>query len=305
MARYLLPKILTAVVTLLVVSALTFGMVHLTSGDPVNLVVPPTASPEVRQRAYVMLGLDQPPAQQYINYMKRAVRGDFGTSIRTNQPVSKIISDRLGRTLQLGGAGLGLSMIVGISLGFIAAVKRGTWLDSSSLATAATTMAVPPFWLGLLLIYVFAVQLRWLPPSQAGTWKHLVLPAVTLATESVGSFILLTRAAVLDAIRQPFTVTFTAWGFSRWRIMFVHVFRNALLPIISLIGVRMGWLIAGAIMVEAVFSWPGLGRTLVDHILVNDYPVVQGVVLLMTLVVVLSNLAADVLHAVVDPRIRR
>lgn len=305
MARYLLPKVLTGLATLFVVSALTFGMVHLTGGDPVNLVVPPTASPEVRQRAYVMLGLDQPLTHQYVNYLKRAIRGDFGTSIRTNQPVRRIISERLGRTLQLGGAGLALSIVVGVSLGFLAAVKRGTWMDTSSLATAAVSMAIPPFWLGLLLIYIFAVQLRWLPPSQAGTWRHLILPACTLATESLGAFILLTRSAVLDALRQPFTVTLTAWGFPRRRILFLHVLRNALLPIISLIGVRMGWLVAGAIMVEAVFSWPGLGRTLVDHILVRDYPVIQGVVLLMTLVVVLSNLAADVLHAVVDPRIRR
>ncbi|MCL6087725.1 MAG: ABC transporter permease [Actinobacteria bacterium] len=304
MHKQILTKLGIAVLSLLIVSVAVFFMLRLTKGDPVDLVVSPLAPKEVREAARIQLGLDKPLIDQYAIFLKRAVVLDFGKSVRTNQPVVQMIKQRLGNTLELGLASFVLSLLIGVPLGLFTAIKKNTFWDKAGMTASSLFMAIPSFWAGLMLILIFSLAVSWLPPSGAGSFRQLILPVIALSFEGIAVFSRMSRASFIEILNSDFVLGMKSRGVNYKKILFKHVLKNGILPIISLGGLRLGFVIAGAVIVEVVFAWPGIGRLLVDSIVTRDYPVVQGVVLLMALIVILVNILADYIYLLVDPRIR-
>jgi peptide/nickel transport system permease protein len=302
--RYIVRKVAVAVPLLLLVSIAVFAMLHTGQGDPVELFVGPTAPHSVQVQARHELGLDKPVVTQYFLFLGRALHGDFGESIIYREPVGQLIRDRLPATLLLGGTALLLSYALAIPLGILAAARRNTWADYSITGGALVAMAVPSFWLALLLVLLFGVHWRLFPVSGYGSLSTLVLPAVALAAEGTGLSLRLMRSSMLEVLRQDYIRTLHAKGLTRWRILGVHAFKNALISTITLLGLRLGMIIGGAIVIENIFGWPGIGRLLVSSALQADFPVVQGLTLLLAAAAILANVTADILYAVIDPRVR-
>lgn len=304
MRRYVVRKVAVAIPLLFLVSIAVFAMLHTGQGDPVELFVGPTAPQSVQVQARHELGLDQPLVTQYFLFLRRALHGDFGESITYREPVGQLIRDRLPATLLLGGTALLLSYALAIPLGILAAARRNTWADYAITGGALVAMAVPSFWLALLLVLLFGVHWQLLPVSGYGSLSTLVLPAVALAAEGTGLSLRLMRSSMIEVLRQDYIRTLHAKGLNRWRILGVHAFKNALISTITLLGLRLGMIIGGAIVIENIFGWPGIGRLLVSSALQADFPVVQGLTLLLAAAAIVANVTADILYAVIDPRVR-
>lgn len=303
MAQYLIRRLLMLIPMLLIISAIVFGAIRLIPVDPAELVVGPYASAEQRELARQKLGLDKPIPVQYVAYLGSALQGDLGRSLKSGKEVTLLIRDTLPNTLLLGVVALAIAYLVAVPMGVMAAVRQNTILDQLAMGFAMLGIAVPHFWLGLILILVFAVSLHWLPATGSGTPQHLILPALTLGLEGTALTARMTRSSMLEVLRQDYVRAARAKGLREQQVVYLHALKNALIPIISLLGLRMGWLVGGAVIVETVFAWPGMGRLLVDGILTRDYPVVQGVLVMLGASVLIANLIADGLYTLADPRI--
>lgn len=311
MYRYILRRLLLIIPVLVGSSFLVFAAVRLAPGDPVSTMVGEAATPELRAQVTKEMGLDKPLLVQYGRFVGRALQGDLGSSIRTSTKVSTEIADKLPNTLVLTLAALTLAALLGIGAGVLAATKRNSIFDNASMVLALLGVSVPVFWLGFLLMLLFSAQLPkllgtgpLLPPTGTGTWKHLVMPAIALAAHSMAIIARMTRSSMLEVLQKDYMRTAKAKGLNQRALVYKHALRNALVPVITTMGLQVGNLLGGAVLTETVFAWPGIGRLLVDGILFRDYPVVQGTVLFITSAFVLVNLGVDLFYGVLDPRIR-
>ncbi|MCS6826018.1 MAG: ABC transporter permease [Caldilinea sp.] len=312
MTQYILRRFLWAIPVLLGASFLVFWSIRWVPGDPAIAIAGELATPELVEKVRAELGLDRPLPIQYGIYLGRMLRGDMGTSVRSGLPVLEEIRIRLPRTLQLAFFSLLLAAAIGIPIGVLSATRANTWIDALSMIFALLGVSMPIFWLGLMLIVFFALTLpSWLglnqpilPPTGAGTWQHLVMPTIALAANSMAIQARMTRASMLEVLRSDYIRTARAKGVPEFSVVYNHGLRNALIPIVTVIGLQFGTLLGGAVLTETVFAWPGIGRLLVDSIGYRDYPVIQGTVLVITVGFVLVNLLVDVLYAYLDPRIR-
>ena len=293
----------TALVTVGVVT-LVFVALRL-SGDPAASMLPGDASVDELRDLRHALGLDRSVPVQYVAFLRDAVRGDFGESIRHQQPAFGLVLERLPATLELAFAALLLAVVVALPLGIVAALYRGRVVDVVAMGFAVVGQATPYFWMGIMLILVVSVELAWLPTSGRGDWRHLILPAVTLGTHFAAAIARLTRTAMLEVLGQQFVTTARAKGLGERRVVLAHALKNAAVPVVTLVGLQFGTLLGGAVVTETIFAWPGVGRLAVQSIFVRDYPVVQAGVLVLALVFVALNLLVDLLYGALDPRIRR
>ncbi len=304
MTAYLVKRALFAIPVLLLTALLVFSALHLAGGDPVMLLVPATAPQHVRDAVRAKLGLDQPLPIQFVKYMSHALRGDLGQSILSRRPVSELILEKLPVTVGLGIAAFALAYALALPLGIIAALNRNKFLDWSSMIVALIGVSMAGFWLGLMLMYFFSAQLKWLPPTGHGGLKYLILPTLALALPRVGRIARITRSSLLEVIGQDYIRTARAKGLAERATVMRHALRNALIPIISLMGLDLGYIIGGSVVIEAVFARPGIGDMMLRAIYSRDFPVLQGCMFVLTLAIILSNILADLAYAVVDPRIR-
>ncbi len=304
MASYLLRRGMDLVLTLLGVSIVIFMIIRLVPGDPARLIVGTEATEADVRNIRRQLGLNAPLPVQYLRYLDALAKGDLGRSLRNRQPVTALLRARLPNTLTLAGASLAVTLVIGVGTGMLAAIRRGTAFDTASMVFALIGVSMPGFWLGLMLIFLFAVRLGWLPTSGAGGIKHLILPAVTLGVGNAAIIARLTRANLLEVLHQEYVRTARAKGIRPRSVLIGHAMRNAIIPTLTVLGLQWGTLLAGSVVIETVFAWPGVGRLLVDSVAVRDYPVIQACVLLFALVFMLTNLLVDVAYALLDPRIR-
>jgi glutathione transport system permease protein len=304
MLQYALKGLLGLVPTLLVVAVLVFLFVHLLPGDPARLAAGPEADAETVALVRRDLGLDRPIAEQFVTYFSRALHGDLGRSIRTKRPVMDEIAERFLPTLWLTVWSMAWSVVVGLGLGILSAVMRNRWPDRVGMALAVSGISLPSFALGMLLIEVFSVKLGWLPTVGAASWKHYVLPSATLGAGVAAVLARFARASFADILHEDYIRTARAKGLAERAVVLKHGLRNALVPVVTMMGLQFGFLLGGSIVVEKVFNWPGMGRLLVDAVEMHDYPVIQGEVLLFSLEFILINLAVDVLYGALNPLIR-
>jgi len=287
------------------VSVVVFSIVHLLPGDPVLAILSgANATPEQERELRAQLRLDDPLPVQYVRFIVRAVVGDFGRSIFTRRPVSEEIAEQLPSTLELAATAIGIAVVVGLTLGLLAAVWHNTWIDRAAMLVALGGVSMPSFWLGLLLIFVFSLQLGWLPATGQGGVSRLLLPAATIGLNYSAVIARLVRSSLLEVLGNGYISTARAKGLSEWGVTLKHALGNALIPVTTIIGVQLGNLLAGTIIVETVFSRRGMGRLAVTAVLDKDYPLIQGVVLVSALGYVLTNLVVDLSYAALDPRIR-
>ncbi|MDR7464549.1 MAG: ABC transporter permease [Armatimonadota bacterium] len=304
MPGYLRRRTLLGLVTVLGVSVGAFLMIHLVPGDPVLVMLSEFASPADQQALRQQLGLDRPLYIQYWRYLGGILRGDLGRSVRSNRAVVSEIAWRLPNTLRLAVAAMLLAAVGGGLVGVISAVRRNTLWDHATMLAVLVGLSMPSFWLGLMLMIVFAVRLQWFPVAGYEGWQHLVLPALTLAAGPAAVLARLTRSSMLEALNQDFVRTARSKGLREQTVVVKHTLKNSLIPVVTVLGLQFGHLLGGAVITESVFAWPGVGRLVVDAILARDFPVVQGTVLVIALGFVLVNLIVDVLYAYLDPRIR-
>ncbi|MFG1803274.1 ABC transporter permease [Micromonospora carbonacea] len=289
--------------SLLIALSLAFLLGRL-SGDPTATILGPMAPPEQREALRHELGLDLPLVVQYLDYLRGILTGDLGQSLQFYQSNTSMIADRLPYTLQLVAAGMGLAVCVGVPLGVLAATREGTWWDRAASTVALLGQSVPVFWFGMMLVVLFAVKLGWLPAGQSGTPKHLILPALTMSVYPMAHIARLTRASMSEALAEPYIDSARARGLGNRRVVWRHAFANAMMPILTIVVLQTGILLSGAVAVEYVYSWPGLGQLALQAIQFRDFPLVQAIVVFGALVFVLLNLVVDVLHSIVDPRVR-
>ncbi|OWJ69102.1 ABC transporter permease [Inquilinus limosus] len=303
MARYLLDRALQSLVVLLGVSAIVFFALHLT-GDPAALMLPPDASREEIERFRVAMGFDAPLLLQYLRYLGAVLQGDLGTSLRFQQPVLGLVLERLPATALLAVAALAWSTLAGFLLGIVGAIRRDGWADLLVRLVALAGQAVPVFWLGLLLIILFSLRLRWLPTSGYGELRHLVLPAVSLGAYYMSAVTRLVRASLIETLDQDYIRTARAKGLSAWGVVTRHALRNAMIPVLTVQGMYFAALLGGALVTEIIFAWPGIGRLAVQAIQNRDFPLVQAVVLFAAFTFVAMNILVDLAYAALNPRIR-
>lgn len=305
MFAYTLKRILALIPVLLGVSLLVFGSLYLTPGDPLSAVLgEAVVSKEQMDALRQQYGFDDPIYVQYLRFAGRALQGDLGRSYRYNQPVLQQIRDQLPATVQLTLAAMLFAVLLGVPLGVLAAIYHNTWVDFTAMLVALAGISIPTFWSGLILLLIFALELGWLPATGTQGWQRLLMPAFTLGYGAAAIIARLTRSSMLEVLRQAYVTTARAKGLPGRLVIVRHTLKNALIPVITIVGLQFGNLLAGAVVVETVFSRQGIGRLLVDAILSKDFPTVQGTVLLVALVYVLINLAVDLSYAAVDPRIR-
>ncbi len=305
MTKYILRRLVLAIPVVLGVSILVFAMIHLLPGDPAEMMLGEIGNtPENIERMREALGLNDPLHVQYARYLWNALHGDLGESLRTRKSVTWYIGKQVMSTVQLTLAGIGTAVIVGMILGVLAAVYQNSWIDNLSMFTALFGVSVPNFWLGLLLIFIFAVRLGWLPATGQGGANRLILPAVALALPSMAVVARLTRSSMLEVLRQEYITTARAKGLIERLVIVRHGLKNALIPVITIVGLQFGSLLGGAVTIETVFGRQGLGRILVDAVLAQDYPMVQGCVLLAAVTYVFVNLVVDIIYAWIDPRVQ-
>jgi peptide/nickel transport system permease protein len=305
MIGFILKRLLYTIVVMIIASMAIFYALRVAPGDPVNAILNPTAMEQARAALRARLGLNLPIYEQYFVYVKHLFQGDAGKSLITGQTIPHVLGSYGLRSLVLAVTALVIAYGIAIPLGVLAAVRRDSIWDQASMFLANLGMGIPGFWLALLLILLFGATLHWLPIQGSGDVRHLVLPAFVLAVESLAVTMRLMRSSMLEQLGQDYVRTLRAKGVRERRIIWVHVVRNALIPIISLTGLRIGWLIGYAVIVETVFRWPGLGYQLVDSVIRRDYPVAQGLSLLLTFTVLWANFLANIAYVVVDPRIRK
>lgn len=301
--EYILRRILLAIPIFLIASILVFLLIHMAPGDPVEVLINPKLGEEAVEKRKQELGLDQPLYIQYFTFMKRFLTGNLGRSIFLQEPVSVLLAERLPPTLKLNLASLVLSYLIAIPAGIFAAMHRGQFLDYTVMGVALLGIAMPSFWLGLLLMLLFSVKLGWLPVSGYGSLAHLVLPTITLGAYGAALTSRVVRSNMLEVINKDYITTARAKGLKELLVVY-HAVRNALIPVISLLGLRIGWLIGGAVTIEVVFHRLGIGRLMINSIYRRDYPVVQAIILIMAISVILGNLLADILYGLSNPKIR-
>jgi ABC-type dipeptide/oligopeptide/nickel transport system permease component len=304
MHRYLLRRLLLTIPVLLGVATLVFSLIHLIPGDPAQAMLGEGAAPEDVAQLRTRLGLDRPLLVQYGSFLQGLARGDLGVSLRNDQPVLQQILERMPATAELAFASMAIAILIALPLGIIAAVWRGTAIDYGAMTLSLVGISVPNFWLGPLLAIVFAVELGWLPVGGRGTLAHLVLPAVTLGAALAAILARMTRASLLEELREPYVLAARAKGVSRSRAVLHHALRNSLIPIVTILGLQFGVVLTGAVITETIFAWPGIGRLLIQSISFRDYPTVQGCVLLIAVTYVGVNLLTDLTYGFLDPRIR-
>jgi glutathione transport system permease protein len=304
MLQYIVKRLLGLIPTLLIVGLLVFMLVHLLPGDPARLAAGPDATPETVQLVRKDLGLDLPLPQQFVRFVTGAVTGDFGRSIRTKRPVAAEIAERFAPTFWLTVWAMAWSVVLGMGIGIVSAVWRNRWPDRVGMTLAVSGISFPAFALGMVLMQVFAVQLNWLPTVGADSWRHYVLPALTLGAAVAAIMARFTRSSFVDILQEDFIRTARAKGLSEPIVVAKHGLRNALIPVVTMMGLQFGFLLGGSIVVEVVFNWPGMGRLLVDAVDMRDYPVIQALVLLFSFEFILINLIVDVLYGLINPTIR-
>lgn len=304
MFRYFVLRLLGLVPTMLLVTVCVFFFVHLLPGDPAQLAAGPEADEETVQMVRERLGLDRPLPEQFVLFVKKTVTGDFGISIRSQRPVIDEVADRFGPTLLLTVAAMVWAVAFGLLIGVVSAVKRGRWPDRLGMAFAVSGISMPPFALGILLMEVFSVWLGWFPTVGAESWRHYVLPSITLGAGVAAVMARFTRSALIEVLSEDYVRTARAKGLPARQVLSRHALRNALIPVVTMMGLQFGFLLGGSIVVEKVFNWPGMGRLLVDAVEMRDYPVMQICVLLFSMEFLLINLAVDLLYGWLNPSIR-
>lgn len=304
MLHYFLKRLLGLIPTLLIVAVLVFLFVHMLPGDPARLAAGQDADEQTLALVRSELGLDRPLPQQFVSYFGHMFEGDFGRSIRTRRPVSTEIAERFMPTLLLTLTSMVWAVLFGMTIGIVSAVYRNRWPDRLGMTLAVSGISFPAFALGMLLMQIFSVGLGWLPTVGADSWKHYILPSLTLGAAVAAVMARFTRASFVDVIQEDFVRTARAKGLNERVVIAKHCLRNALIPVVTMMGLQFGFLLGGSIVVEAVFNWPGLGRLLVDSVTQRDYPVIQTLVLLFSLEFILINLVVDLLYGVINPTIR-
>jgi peptide/nickel transport system permease protein len=300
---YVARRVAQAILVVLGVSLIVFVLVRLTPGDPVRSYLGETATDQQVAEYRHYLGLDEPLPLQYVRFLQRMAVGDLGNSLFYHQPAVKVLQEHLPATLQLSLASLVLALLVALPLGVLSAVKRDSFWDYAGMALAMLGQSLPAFWLGLVLMLIFAVNLHWLPTSGNNGPLYLVLPSVTLGAYMAGLFTRLVRSGMLDVLGDDYVRTARAKGLPERTVLYVHAFRNMAIPLVTVVGLQLGTLLGGAVVVETVFSWPGIGTAAVTGIGARDYALVQGVVLVVSVIFVVVNLLIDVVYAYIDPRI--
>jgi len=305
MTQYVIRRLLQTLLVIFGVSIISFGIIFL-SGDPTYLMLGEVRGMSDEQIAEFRsrMGFDRPWIVQYFDYMGNAVQGDLGKSFYHGIPNVELIAEHMPATIQLGVAAWVISLVVGIPTGVLAATYRGRLIDNLSMIAALAGQAMPIFWLGLMLMLIFAVKLKWFPVSGRGSVKHLVLPAVTLSSFAMAQNARMVRSSMLEVLGQDYMRTARAKGLSNLGVLYRHALKNAMIPVVTLVGVRFGQLLSGTIIIESVFGWPGMGRLLVYGIWTRDYPMVQACVLMLAGIFVFINLVVDILYGLLDPRIR-
>ena len=304
MHNYLIKRLLSTIPVLIGISLLLFFMLRMLPGDPAQVLAGQMATPQEIENIRHQLGLDRPVYEQYAVYMSHLVRFDLGRSARTQNPVIDEVWARLPNTILLAVVAITLACLFGIPAGIISAVRSNSWIDYLVTMSALFGASMPVFWLGLMLVVLFAVILHWLPAGGTGSWQHAILPSITLSAAMVAFIARMTRSTMLETLSQDFTTTARSKGLAETVVIVKHALKNALIPIITVVGLQFGFLLGGAILTETVFAWPGLGRLIYDSISARDYPMIQGVILIFGLLYILVNLAVDLIYAFVDPRIR-
>jgi ABC-type dipeptide/oligopeptide/nickel transport system permease component len=304
MLRYLLRRLLLTIPVLLGVATLVFALIHLVPGDPAQAMLGEGVSQSEVTALRHTLGLDRPLLTQYGSFLRGISRGDLGTSFRYNTPVTAQIREKFPNTAILALSAMAVALVFAIPLGILAAVYRGTFVDHAAMTLALVGISMPNFWLGPLLAILFAVRLGWLPVSGTGGLSHLVLPAVTLGAALSAILARMTRASVLEELRELYVLAARARGLSGARAVMRHAFRNSLIPIVTIVGLQFGAVLTGTIITETIFAWPGIGRLLIQAINFRDYPLVQGCILFIAVTYVAMNLITDLTYGLLDPRIR-
>ena len=312
MRTFLVKRVLQMLIALFGVSIVVFSLVHLVPGDPVRVALGTRFNQELYEMLRARMGLDRPLVEQYVSWLRGAVTGDLGVSFRNGRPVTEMIIERLPATLTLAGAALAVALVVALPAGIISAVRSGTALDYAVSVASQIGISLPNFWAGVMYILLFALSLGWLPSSgfepineDVGEWfRHLILPAVTVGLISGSIITRFVRSAVLEALNQDYVQTAWAKGLSEWQIIRRHVLPNAWIPIITVVGLQLGFLMGGVVVVEVIFAWPGIGRLALTAVQARDFSVLQGSVLYLAAIFLIINLIVDVIYAVIDPRVR-
>src|SRR5215831_18681262 len=304
MKTYVLRRLWQSAVTLLGVSVFVFVILRVLPGDPAKMLLPEGAPQSAVDELNRQLGLREPLHIQYAIFLRSVFHGDFGQSFQYRAPALRVVVERLPATAQLTLAAMTLTVFAGVSIGIVAAVRRGTRYDYAGTALAVLGQSLPNFWLGIMLILLFGVALRWLPTSGFEGWRHLILPSVTLAAFPTALVARLTRSSMLEILNRDFVRTGRAKGLSEGNVVLRHALKNAAIPVLTVIGLQIGTLLGGAVITESVFAWPGMGKLIVDAIFFRDFPVVQTVLIFAATVFVVINLVVDLLYTVIDPRIR-
>jgi peptide/nickel transport system permease protein len=303
MLTYIANRLAISVVTLLGVTIIAFGLVQLLPGDPARTIAGLLADDAEVERIRTRMGLDEPLPQQYLGFVTGLVQGDLGVSARTRRPVTMEIGARLPKTIELAAVGTIIGSVLGIAGGVIAARYRNRWPDHAVSLGSLIGISMPVYWLGLLLILVFAVNLRWLPAAGASQRVSIILPGITIGLFTVALVARMTRASMLEVLEHDYVRTATAKGAQNRSVVYRHALRNAFIPVLTVIGIQFGSLLGGAVLTEYVFAWPGIGRLLVDSIFARDFPVVQGIILVFAGLFIVVNLIVDLLYVVVNPKI--
>ena len=304
MIRFTIRRLLLTVPVLLGVATLVFSLLHLVPGDPALAMLGESASASDVDELRTRLGLNRSLPAQYVQFVSGLARGDLGTSFRYNTPVASEIGQRLPRTMQLAAAAVVVAVCLAIPMGVLGGLFRGTAIDQAAMTVSLLGISMPNFWLGPLLAIFFSVSLGWLPVSGTGSWRHLVLPAVTLGGALAAVLARMTRASIIEELRELYVLAARARGLSKVRAVLFHALRNSLIPVVTILGLQMGAVLTGTIITETIFAWPGVGRLLIQAINFRDYPLVQGCILFIALTYVLVNLLVDLAYGWLDPRIR-
>ena len=304
MRRYVLTRLAAAIPVVLGATVVVFSIMHLTPGDPVKLIVGPRASSERIEEMRKQLGLDQPIHIQYVRWLSGALRGDFGMSISAKRAASRLIFERLPYTLELTATALAISVLLGIPIGVASAVRQYTAVDHVSMAAALFWLSMPQFWLGLMLMLLFGLWLGWVPISGSSGIKSLIMPALTLGLPEIGLLARLMRSEMLEVLREDYIMTARAKGLREFLVTYKHALRNAVISVMVYLFLQIPWLVGGAVVVETVFAWPGMGRLMYKAILTKDFPIVQGVIFIIAILTILCNLLGDIVTGFLDPRIR-
>jgi glutathione transport system permease protein len=304
MLRYILKRIVGVIPTLIIVITFVFFFVRMIPGDPARMVAGEQATIQDVEAVRAQLGLDQPVPVQYVKYIGGLLHGDLGTSLRTKRPVLTEVAARYGNTMALTIASLLWSSIVGILLGVWSGKNRGKWQDFTGMTFAVSGISLPSFWVGFLLIMLFSVRLRWFPTTGAGSWKNLVLPAITLGTSIAAIIARFTRSSIVEVLKDDYIRTARAKGLKERTVIWGHAFRNSMISVVTVVGLQFGFLLGGSVVTEAVFAYPGLGQLLIESVNYRDYPAIQSLILIFSLQFIIINLIVDILYALLNPEIK-